>query len=176
MKETLAVIFSAFIVTASACDSTRSEQSGQSRSIPRQNGVRIIGLNCNPSFDKKTAEERRVYERILEKTGAEVNIVFSDGGAGGPCRSKRAAMLSSGEQLDFAEMSITEAVQAFNEGLILPLNELLDRYGPNLKKNVAPEAFKRATYDGNILGIPIENSLRTLNALQIRTDWLDRLH
>jgi ABC-type glycerol-3-phosphate transport system substrate-binding protein len=84
-------------------------------------------------------------------------------------------MLSSGEQLDFAELSITEAVQAFNEGLILPLNDLLDQYGSNLKKNVVPEAFKLATYEGNILGIPIENGLLTLNALQIRADWLAKL-
>ncbi|TMV45661.1 hypothetical protein FE783_28680 [Paenibacillus mesophilus] len=175
IRSALAAMLPVLAIAASACDSTAPERDGSNNGQPRNPGIQIVGLNCNPSFDRKTAEERRVHDRIREQTGADVRIVFSDGGAGGPCRSKRNMMLSSGEQLDFAELSISEAVQAFNEGLILPLNGLLDKYGPNLKKNVVPEAFERATYEGNILGIPIENGLLTLNALQIRADWLAKL-
>jgi len=175
IRSAIAAMLPVLAIAASACDSPAPERDGSNKGQPHNPGIPIVGLNCNPSFDRKTAEERRVHDLILEKTGADVRIVFSDGGAGGPCRSKRNMMLSSGEQLDFAELSISEAVQAFNEGLILPLNDLLDQYGLNLKKNVVPEAFKRATYEGNILGIPIENGLLTLNALQIRADWLAKL-
>lgn len=175
IRSALAALLPMLAIAASACDSLTPEQGGPNDGQLHNPGIQIVGLNCNPSFDRKTAEERRVHDRIREKTGADVRIVFSDGGAGGPCRSKRNVMLSSGEQLDFAEMSITEAVQAFNEGLLLPLNGLLDKYGSNLKKNVVPEAFERATYEGNVLGIPIENGLLALNALQIREDWLAKL-
>ncbi|MFK7692240.1 extracellular solute-binding protein [Paenibacillus sp. HJGM_3] len=175
IKTMLAPMLLIVLLASASCDSAAPEQSGPNDDQPISSGIRIVGLNCSPSFDRQTAEEKRVHDRILEQTGADVRIVFSDGGSGGPCRSKRAAMLSSGEQLDFAELSITEAVQAFNEGLLLPLNDLLDRYGTHLKKNVVPEAFKLATYEGNILGIPIENGLHTLSALQIRADWLAKL-
>ncbi|WP_409340816.1 extracellular solute-binding protein [Paenibacillus sp. MBLB4367] len=175
IRTMLAAMLSVFVLITTSCDSTAPEQAGSNDGQPISSGIRIVGLNCNPSFDRQTAEEKRVHDRIAEQTGVDVRFVFSDGGPGGPCRSKRAAMLSSGEQLDFAELSITEAVQAFNEGLLLPLNDLLDRYGTHLKTNIVPEAFKLATYEGNILGIPIENGLYTLNALQIRADWLAKL-
>ncbi|MEF3302580.1 extracellular solute-binding protein [Paenibacillus sp. GYB003] len=140
---------------------------------PPRGAVPIVGLNCNPSFDRRTPEEKRVHDSIQADTGVDVRIVFAETSQ---CKTRRNLMLSSGEQLNFAEMPIIDAIQAYNEGMILPLNDLLDRYGSNLKKNVAPAAFERATYNGRILGIPIENGVMALNALQIREDWLRNLN
>ncbi|MDF2658654.1 MAG: extracellular solute-binding protein [Paenibacillus sp.] len=166
----LAVLLPVVAAGSAACDSSE-RTSGEPEYGPGHRGLQVVGLSCNPSFDRQTDQERRVHERIAEQTGADVRMVMSDG----PCRTKRTLMLSAGEQLDFAEMTIAEAAQAYNEGVILPLNELLDRHGPNLKKNILPEAFAKATYDGRILGVPIENNLLAINALQIRSDWLAKL-
>lgn len=172
----LAVLLAFLIAVSAACGESAGE-AGE-RSGNAGNGAppaaTIVGLNCNPTFDRRTPEEQKVHDIIQEKTGADVQIVFYSDTI--RCKMKRNAMLSAGEQLDFAEMSIPEAVQAYNAGIILPLNDLLDRYGPNLKKNVLPAAFEKATYNGNILGIPIENAVVGMSSLQLRADWLTKLN
>ncbi|WP_405451399.1 hypothetical protein [Paenibacillus sp. HJGM_3] len=171
----LSILIVSVMATSTACSSSNTKDpKGTGDSTPTKGApVKVVGLNCNATFDRKTPEEKHVHDILQEKTGADVNIVFSEAGQ---CVTKRNLMLSSGEQLEFAEMSITDAIQAYNDGVILSLNDLLDKYGPNLKKNVVPAAFEKVTYKNQILGIPIETPVITPNALQIRTDWLAKLN
>lgn len=178
----LSVLLVSVMATSSACSSSGAKDpksagekapASSAAAGASQTPVKVVGLNCNATFDRKTPEEKHVHDIIQEKTGADVNIVFSEAGQ---CVTKRNLMLSSGEQLEFAEMSIADAIQAYNDGVILSLNDLLDKLGPNLKKNVVPAAFERVTYKNQILGIPIETPVITPNALQIRTDWLAKLN
>lgn len=66
---------------------------------------------------------------------------------------------------------------AIENGVFLQLNDLIDKYGPNLKKKIPDNIWKnpRVSKDGKIYAIP--KLLTPLNpkAFLIRKDWLDKL-
>ncbi|CAK4840679.1 unnamed protein product [Aphanomyces euteiches] len=59
-------------------------------------------------------------------------------------------------------------------GKVLELNDLIEQYGPNLKKNIPQESWDAVTVNGKILAIPQPNQLSS-SVLYIRKDWLDKL-
>jgi len=70
-----------------------------------------------------------------------------------------------------------EVAPAVDTGAIIPLNELIEQHGPNLKKNIPQEAWEFASVskDGKIYGIPTMNPLPNGNVMFVRKDWLDKL-
>jgi putative aldouronate transport system substrate-binding protein len=70
-----------------------------------------------------------------------------------------------------------EVAPAIDAGVLMPLNELLDKYGPNLKKMIPKESWDDAkvSKDGKIYGIPQENPIRNSTVTYMRKDWLDKL-
>jgi hypothetical protein len=71
IKTLLAAMLPVCILAATSCDSTAPEQTGLNGSQSMSTAAQIVGLNCNPSFDRRTAEEKRVHERILQQTGGD---------------------------------------------------------------------------------------------------------
>ncbi|WNQ09558.1 extracellular solute-binding protein [Paenibacillus aurantius] len=70
-----------------------------------------------------------------------------------------------------------EVAPAIDAGVLLPLDELIDKYGPNLKKHIPKESWANAAVskDGKIYGIPQENPIRNSAVTYMRKDWLDKL-
>ncbi|WP_246067577.1 extracellular solute-binding protein [Paenibacillus koleovorans] len=70
-----------------------------------------------------------------------------------------------------------EVAPAVDAGVLMPLNELLDKYGPNLKKYISQDAWNdpKVSKDGKIYGIPQENPIRNSTVTYMRKDWLDKL-
>lgn len=65
-----------------------------------------------------------------------------------------------------------------NDGIIRPLDDLIDQYGPNIKKvrNEENSTFYRNSNDGKIYGIPARSQdLGNNHIYVIRKDWLDAL-
>jgi len=63
-------------------------------------------------------------------------------------------------------------------GALLPLNDLIDQYAPNLKAKVPKDSWEsgRVSKDGVIYGIPgYENSIRNGTVVYLRGDWLEKL-
>lgn len=91
-------------------------------------------------------------------------------------------MMVSGEQLDyFTTGGYTEWPNYVLKGnMLAPLNELLDKYGKNIKDYVArtsdaAESWRVVTYqDGKIYGIPQPGFAAKISIL-VRQDWLDKL-
>ncbi|MHA6483431.1 extracellular solute-binding protein [Paenibacillus sp. strain BS8-2] len=61
--------------------------------------------------------------------------------------------------------------------MVLPLNDLIDQYGPNLKKNIPQEAWDAVTVNGQIVSIPQPQvgNASAERLLFVRKDWLDKL-
>jgi putative aldouronate transport system substrate-binding protein len=55
------------------------------------------------------------------------------------------------------------------------LNGLIERYGPNLKKNITEAAWDSVTVKGQIFAIPQPSETLQGSVLYIRKDWLDKL-
>lgn len=59
-------------------------------------------------------------------------------------------------------------------GKVLELNDLIDKFGPNLKKNIPQAAWDAVSVNGKILAIP-QPSSNSNSTLYVRQDWLDKL-
>ncbi len=70
-----------------------------------------------------------------------------------------------------------EIAPAIDAGVLLPLNDLIDQYAPNLKSKIPAESWKsgRVSKDGVIYGIPGENPITNGTVVYMRKDWLDKL-
>jgi putative aldouronate transport system substrate-binding protein len=89
-------------------------------------------------------------------------------------------MFASGEMPNLLQtkgINTPEVAPAVDSGNLMPLNDLIDQYGPNLKKYVPKESWDstRVSKDGKIYGIPQENPIRNGTVTYIRQDWLDKL-
>ncbi len=83
---------------------------------------------------------------------------------GGPSKEKRQISLASGDYPDLYllipwvdQFTHGGAAEAGNQGVVVPLNELIDQYAPNIKKalDATPEWKAMATApDGKIYGMP----------------------
>ncbi|MDF2716411.1 MAG: transporter substrate-binding protein [Paenibacillus sp.] len=71
-----------------------------------------------------------------------------------------------------------EVAPAIEASVLQPLDELIEKYGPNLKKKIPKESWDsaRVSKDGKIYGIPQENPILNGTVTYIRKDWLDKLN
>lgn len=60
---------------------------------------------------------------------------------------------------------------------LIPLNDLLDRYGLNLKRAIPREAWEAVTIDGQIFGIPeaAQGNASSARVIYVRKDWMDKV-
>ena len=88
-------------------------------------------------------------------------------------------MISSGELADIVcYSSISDLEKLGRDGGLLPLNDLIDKYAPNIKKLLEEnKVFKTTAYsaDGKIYQIPKIQEAPVAEAYFIRQDWLDKL-
>lgn len=58
---------------------------------------------------------------------------------------------------------------------LLPLNDLIDKHAPNLKKIIPQEAWDAVTINGKIIAIPSIQLAANNDAFYVRKDWMDKL-
>lgn len=125
--------------------------------------------------DPASAPNMRIREAIKKKLNIDVQVV----GQLNPQdqNEKPNLMLASGEQLDIFQTGFDPSNyydKYKKQDAIIPLNDLIDKYGQNLKKAVDPNSFKLLTdKDGKIWGLPDESNPVTV-CLMIRQDLLDK--
>ncbi len=125
----------------------------------------LIALTRASGSDaKKMGDVRRTIE--ADAKVSPYGIIPPPGNAG---QEKLNLMLgSSAEQLDIFQGDWGQYQQA-----IVPINDLLDKYGPNVKKSAKPNWWARMTdTQGKIWGLPrLVPELHT-HPTWLRTDWL----
>lgn len=171
MKKMFVVAAIALMIAAGAFAAGQTEAS-KSGEIPQVVMERPLWLNSNPE-DKQMAVIR---EKIKEAIGIDVVIV----GQVNPSNQyeKPNLMLAAGETLDIFQVpssTVNGWRRYMADDLILPLNDLLDRYGQDFVKRQNPEAFKFNTDpEGNIWAVADEQPANP-NYFFMRKDWLDQL-
>lgn len=94
---------------------------------------------------------------------------------------KMNVILASGEQIDAFNAALfgtdPKSVPSLRKSKsIQPLNDYLNKYGPNLLQDVPPDVWRYVTdEEGNIWGVP-EMGFKVKQFLFVRQDWLDRLN
>ncbi|WP_248927595.1 extracellular solute-binding protein [Paenibacillus hamazuiensis] len=133
-------------------------------------GLQYIEGSPNINEDKYTKKLRE-----LSKTDFTLDLI--------PHREfdqKLTLLFAGGELPDLLQthgINKPEVAPAVDTGAIIPLNDLIDKYGPNLKKNISKEAWEFASVskNGKIYGIPNVNATPNGNVMMVRKDWLDKL-
>ncbi|RAV03572.1 extracellular solute-binding protein [Paenibacillus sp. YN15] len=115
-------------------------------------------------------ENNPVIQEIRKRTGVNVqveSVVTADYG------NRLNTMIVSGNAPDIFEVSKASLKEMAENGVIMPLNDLLASNGANLMENKGKYMKGPATIDGKIYGIPY--GWFPGSALAIRKDWLDHL-
>ena len=97
-------------------------------------------------------------------------------------------MVASGDLPDLVEFKWTNynggVQRAIDDGIIIPLNDYIDKYAPNFKKLISDGGKYAEVYDkgsktdsGEYFAFPCFNTgdIRTFGGPMIRKDWLDEL-
>lgn len=84
-------------------------------------------------------------------------------------------MLAGNEKLDilFTASGMNFGTQAA-KGQLVPLNDLLDQYGQDIKKVVEPDVLKAATTSGSIFGVPSVRDWAADYGVLMRKDLVDK--
>ncbi|NEW05795.1 extracellular solute-binding protein [Paenibacillus sp. SYP-B3998] len=61
------------------------------------------------------------------------------------------------------------------QNALMPLDELLDLYGANLKANIPESVWEQARFNGHLYAIPSMSETQGMELMYVRKDWLDKL-
>ncbi|MDR6552100.1 extracellular solute-binding protein [Paenibacillus qinlingensis] len=140
-------------------------------------------LNGNLTGVKTTHADVPFFQEWQKKTGVPLKFLAPPTG-----QAKEAlnVMLASGDLPDMIEYNFLSDFpggpeKAIKDGYILKLNDLIDKYAPNLKKYLKehPEVDKMVKTDnGSYYAFPFirgDEYLQVFQGPMIRKDWLDEL-
>ncbi|SDX93055.1 extracellular solute-binding protein [Paenibacillus sp. CF384] len=109
---------------------------------------------------------------LEEKTGVDLDVEFLPHGT---YQDQLKLKFASGEFPDVYQSWSGPEQDLIDGDKILPLNDLIEQFGPNLKKNIPQAAWDAVTQKGQILAIPQPADTMAGQVMFIRKDWLDKL-
>jgi putative aldouronate transport system substrate-binding protein len=134
---------------------------------------KVVTLKYLAGQDKFNPDEDFTRKQIKDLLGVE--LVTSMGNE----PDKVNLILSSGQDIDMITMKASDrnALGSYiRNGAIQPLNELVDKYGPNLKKAFSKEVWDMVSSEGKIYALPTTNYAAVTDGIVIREDWLKKLN
>lgn len=163
---------------AASAPSGSSGASQSSQASEKKVTLKILVPNNVAEFPKgKDINHNEIADGIREKTGFDVQweLLPKDAEA---LHQKLNVLLASGDTPDLIIMNNSEKPQFGNfaqQGLLTPLDALLDENGPNIKSLLTPEQWKSAMWDGQIYAIRTFNYSSATYGLAARKDVLTAL-
>ncbi|MGM1046665.1 MAG: extracellular solute-binding protein [Bacillota bacterium] len=166
------ILVTAFFV--SGCGLIGSPPDKRSPTIHNSQTVNIVISNLGMTFPSGMDEnDNRYLNYIKEETGLEIKVTTPPTEV---YNEKLDVIMSSGNLPD-----MMHAYQPFwfgnyaKQGAFMPLDDLIDQYGPNLKEKIPAEIWDRVRYGGKIYAVPSLNEVSGVELVYARKDWLDRL-
>lgn len=95
------------------------------------------------------ASETTIGKELQKQTGVDVKMEFLVGDSG----TKAGVMIASGDYPDIISAS-GEMAKLLDAGAYIPLDELIEKYGPNIKRVYEPYFNKMKAKDGKIYTLP----------------------
>lgn len=169
------VIFVIAFLISSGCGYIKNQVSSKKTSTKLYaDNISIVISNLGMTFPSGMDEnDNRYLNYIEESIGIDIQVstpppeVYDE---------KLDVIMSSGNLPDM--LHAYEPVWFSNytkEGAFMPLDDLIEKYGPNLKEKIPAEAWDRVRYGGKIYAIPSLNEVSGVELMYARKDWLDRL-
>lgn len=136
--------------------------------------VSIIINNLGMTFPSGMDENHNPYlDYIKEKTGLDIQVTTPPQEV---YEEKLNMIMSSGKVPDLIHVFDQVWMDSYVKlNALQPLDEWIDRYGPDLKAKIPKEAWDRVRYNGRIYAVPSLNEAKGIEIVYARKDWLDRL-
>lgn len=141
-------------------------------------------LSQNVAATLQSYNDMACYQELEKRTGVHIDFQHvSDMGA--QTEEQFNLFIASGQYTDIIErnwLNVTGGPGKYlNDGVIIPLNELVDQHAPNLKKVLDDHPAWRkevVTDDGTLYSFPFirgDVGLQVFQGPIVRKDWLDKL-
>jgi putative aldouronate transport system substrate-binding protein len=155
--------------TAKPADSAKPTEKKAPTKIYIYQNTGAVNAKPEGSVPEELEKMKKLY---MEKLNIEpIAIVPPQGGDAS--KEKLNLLLGSGDQLDTFQANWDDYS---SKGAIIPINDLLDKYGQDIKKAWPKEAWDYMTdKEGKIWGIP-RGMPATHYPIWIRSDWLKKLN
>lgn len=118
--------------------------------------------------------DSEIIKKMIEMTGLDINVISAPAASYG---EKLNVTLASGNLPDIVYMDEKNVNSWIEEGALLPLDDLIDKYAPNFKKVFTEEDRKELVNpeDFRQYGVPYILRLPAQYTMGVRRDWLDIL-
>lgn len=135
----------------------------------------------DPEVDWNT---NKFTQEMNENLNVKLNIQINNFET---AKDKRQLALASGDYADVFFLnwvdliSPAEQMKLGQQGVLVPLNDLIDKYGPNIKKRMAEIPYYKASVtapDGKIYGLPTINECYHCSfgaKMWVNTEWLKKV-
>jgi putative aldouronate transport system substrate-binding protein len=110
---------------------------------------------------------------IGEKLNASLDIIFIDPMAFDD-RIRMMSVASEAYDLVTSSSEFNKTNLAVKNGTLMPLDELLDKYGPAIREKVDPRAWAANTFGGEIYSIPGQMPYAPPTAITFKKDLIDK--
>lgn len=177
----LVVLLGASLLAGCLADGDEGRSAGKAgtaQPTPANGGrqtVRVVTNGLNAKFpDNMNIGSNPYIDYIHQRTNLDLQFTFppSDG-----FDAKLNVIMASDDLPDLVSTgNASWFVNYANRKALLPLNELINRYAPGLRKRIPQEAWDHVTIDGMIYAVPSLNEAPGGYLMYGRKDWLDRLN
>ncbi|SDD65446.1 putative aldouronate transport system substrate-binding protein [Paenibacillus sp. UNCCL117] len=135
--------------------------------------IKIFAPDLSKAVPAGNLAQDPTVKYMMDKSGMNLNISFlPNANYVDQLKLKFAANDFPDVYMGFG---LTQGDGALDNGLILPLNELIEQHGPNLKKYIPQYAWDAVTINGKIMGIPEPSNTPSSRLFYVRKDWMDKL-
>lgn len=152
------------------------ENQGNARATNEEAGpVKVSIMVTSRVPDAPLTMETPFWKEVGKRLNMEFEFVTGDYDQ---LDQKFKLMLASGNYPEIVALSMDLFKKYGPQGAFIPLNSLVEQYGPNIQAHLLDDPTKRMMAlagDGNLYGVPLQTAVRTSEGYMIRQDWLDRL-
>lgn len=178
MKTSFSKVLTILLVLAVvlvACSSNQPTKGNETAPPATNNGKNNVNENKDPVtiqvLHHRTTnfpDDNPVLQEINKRTGVKMVPITVDQGE---LQNKLNVMIASKTLPDIISFHSNQLEDLVNNGVIIPLDDLLNEYGKEILANKGEYLKKRATQKGNIYALPSGHGYPSM--LAMRKDWLD---
>lgn len=190
IKKVLAFVLtvSLMITVFSACQNQQSKNDNNKNASSttevqskKETPIVLVWPNVDEGYSSmlNTDAAKQVHDKILEILNIDLQPVFypQDQFA-----NRVNMLIASGDQVDIIpRVTKTQAIEYFNDGVIIELTDLINEYAPDYLKaceqyDFIAKAREESKFQGKDLVMPWPTLVPRAQTLMIRTDWLEKLN
>jgi putative aldouronate transport system substrate-binding protein len=161
----LAIMFVLLGATAYASGSGEGAATGPAQPLE------ITFMNTVHASLEPFGPQHGLYQEILKRLNVKLNMINIPDG---DYVAKKTLIFASGEYPDLFRDAPSNLATYIRDGVVVPLNDLMSKYGPNMAKVLQDDIIRYSFSDdeGNIVGAPFVGEPAWTGGEMIREDWL----